>query len=254
LNTAVADVWLLDVESNALTRMTTEGNNAFPIWTSDSKSIVYISNRGSDRFRVWKQVADASSPAEVIFGGNFDVGEAQLAPDGHTLMYRTSTIQIAQQRDIWYVDLAGDKKPKPIVASRFNEAEPRLSPNGKWIAYQSDESGLFQIYVRPFPGPGAVSQVSVDGGIEPIWAPDGRRLFYRHARQLIAADVARTPEFRTTSRHVLFEGAYFSVVMTHASYDVAPDGKHFVMLRTDESGDLVVITNWLNELRARLAK
>src|SRR5204863_1156028 len=128
---------------------------------------------------------DGSAPAEKLFESDVDMGEALLAPDDRMLIYRAGvTGGAAIGRGIWYVDLKGDRKPKPIVASRFNEVEPRLSRDGKWLAYESDETGMMQVYVRPFPGPGGVTQVSSDGGSEPIWSPDGTRLFYRRGREL----------------------------------------------------------------------
>src|SRR5437762_132211 len=174
LNTANADIWLLDLTSNALTRLTTEGNNAYPMWSNDSKRVVFSSNRGDGRLRAWQQYADGSAPAEKLFESDVDVAEALLTPDDRVLIYRAGISGTAIGRDIWYVDLKGDRKPKPVVASRFNEVEPRLSRDGKWLAYESDETGTMQVYVRPFPGPGGVTQVSADGGTEPIWSWDGK--------------------------------------------------------------------------------
>ena len=224
------------------------------MWTSDGKRLVFVSNRGDGRNRVWQQFADASAPAEKLFETDDDIGEGLLAPDDHTLVYRTGGFGISQQRDIYYVDLTGDRKAKPIAASRFQESEPRLSPDGKWLAYESDETDAMQVYVRPFPGPGGITQVSPDGGIEPVWARDGRRLFYRHRRELVAATITPGAQFGVSQRRVLFEGAFFTQHMAHPSYDVAPDGKHFIISRLDESGQIVVVTNWLNELRARTAR
>jgi hypothetical protein len=96
--------------------------------------------------------------------------------------------------------------------------------------------------------------VSVDGGYEPVWSHDGKRLFYRHGREIVAATVQAGQRFGVGERRMMFEGSFFAVPLQHPSYDVSPDGKHFVVLRTDDSGQLVVVENWLTELRAPIRK
>jgi serine/threonine-protein kinase len=134
---------------------------------------------------------------------------------------------------------------------------PRFSYDGRWVAYVSDESGRYEIYVRPFPGPGGRVRVSDDGGSEPVWSHSGRRLFYRSHRRLIEvsfADWQSGGGLAITGRTTLFEGDYQQSVLgrTFTSYDVAPDDKHFVMLRrAGNAPDIVVWTNWLDELRVK---
>jgi serine/threonine-protein kinase len=141
--------------------------------------------------------------------------------------------------------------PTPLVTKAVNRA-PRFSPNGQWVAYSSDESGTAEIYVRPFPGPGGRIQVSNDGGSEPVWSRDGRTLYYRQGDALIAAAVSATPTFAVQSRRQLFVGPY-EASGPHATYDVAPDGKHLLMLKAREDrAPVVMVLNWAAEVRARL--
>jgi hypothetical protein len=128
---------------------------------------------------------------------------------------------------------------------------PRLSPNGHWVAFATDESGSSEVVVQPFPGPGPRVQVSSGGGTEPVWSRDGKRVFYRGARKIIAANVVTTPSFAVVSRDVLMDDVYLPAVSPHANYDVTLDGKKFLMLQGQDR-HLLVVHNWADELRARL--
>jgi Tol biopolymer transport system component len=172
-----------------------------------------------------------------------------LTPDGHTLVYRTGAQGSA---DVWYRRLAGDTAAHGIATTPFTEQAPRISPDGRWVAYASDESGSFQVVVRPFPGPGSQVTVSVAGGNTPVWSRDGRRLFYSNGNKLLAASVATSPTFVVTAREVLFEGNYL-LIGGHAAFDVSPDGKSLLMLLPlgNRAEEIVVIPNWKMELRAQ---
>lgn len=153
------------------------------------------------------------------------------------------------RRDIYSVSLDGDRKPQPILTSEFDESVPRLSPDGRWLAYTSDESGALEVYVRPFPGPGGRWKVSSDGGTEPIWARSGDRIFFRNGQQLVAATVRVSPGFAPIRREVLFESDFLGDLL-HANFDVTPDGKHFLMLElTGDVAQIVVALDWTSTLR-----
>lgn len=136
-----------------------------------------------------------------------------------------------------------------------------ISPDGRWMAYTSDESGRVEVYVRPFPGPGERWQVSTDGGVEPIWARDGRELFFRLGDALMSAGVEpRGRALRTTVPRRLFEGRYLRVLdlssAVAAVYDVSPDGRRFVMIQGSEEAppsQLQVVIHWFDELKRRVA-
>jgi serine/threonine-protein kinase len=247
---AATDIWLYDLAAGTLTRLTADGSSDRPEWTPDGKRVLFRSERSYES-SLWWQPADGSGPVEALLKVDGGPWEGVLAPDGRTLVYRT--IRPGTGQDIWYVRLHGDRTPHPIATSSFNESHPRVSPDGRWVAYTSNESGRSQVYVRPFPGPGARVQVSTAGGIEPIWSPDGRRLYYRSGRALVAVTVTTAPSFGVASRQVLFEGDFVSTG-PHPSYDVSPDGTQFLMLKpTGDEPQIVVVHDWLAELRARTA-
>jgi serine/threonine-protein kinase len=152
------------------------------------------------------------------------------------------------------VDLHGDRQPHVFLQTPANEYGPTFSPDGRWLAYGSDESGRQEIYVRPFPGPGGKWQISTDSGVEPVWSRDGRELFYRNADKMMAAAVETTPTFSASKPRVLFEQHFEkSIFPFEANYDVSPDGKRFLLVvpPAGESAPTQVnfVLNWSDELR-----
>jgi serine/threonine-protein kinase len=128
----------------------------------------------------------------------------------------------------------------------------RLSPDGRWLAYVTDESGSRQVMVQPFPGPGPRVQVSTNGGAEPVWSRDGRRIFYRGLRKIVAANIVTDPTFAVVSRDELMDDVFQQAVSPHANYDVAPDGTQLLMLKGVDRQGLIVVHNWADEVRARV--
>ncbi len=163
--------------------------------------------------------------------------------------------------DIWVLPLQGERRPRPFAQERFNEGWASFSPDGRWLAYMSDETGKGEIYVQPFPGPGGKWQVSSGGGNYPIWARSGRELFYANGDKLMTAAVAASPTFSSGTPQVLFEKATLLMFMTLGvgpyfakPYDVAPDGKAFLIVKQSVSSptQINVVLNWFEELK-RLA-
>jgi serine/threonine-protein kinase len=242
-------IWLYDVVTKVFRPLTLQDSRG-PVWTRDSKKVVFISSPRPGRATIWSQAADGSSPAEQLFESpDQNIIEVVAAPDGHTLIYR-----VASTARLYSVDVTGDRTPKLIGDGRSAAVHPALSPDGKWLAYATNEGGASQVVVRAFPGPGGVTQVSVDGGTEPVWAPDGRQLFYRRGRQVIAATVTTGDRFTVGATKTLFEGAFQSAgIGARTELGISGDGKRFVMLRrADEESRIIVVTNWLSELRARI--
>jgi dipeptidyl aminopeptidase/acylaminoacyl peptidase len=157
-------------------------------------------------------------------------------------------------RNIYRLPLVGERKPVGVLTGIDDDKNPRVSPDGKWLAYVSNASGREEVYIRPLDGTGARVAASNGGGGEPLWSPDGKRLYYRVGTRLMAAQVVTTPALSITARDVLFEGPYITDPW-HPNYDVAPDGQSFVMLKpVEENRQLVVVMNWVEELRRRTAK
>jgi Tol biopolymer transport system component len=247
-------IWLYEIASGTLTRLTSEGINHGAEWTPDGKRVVFHSFHSSRQGQqrkggLWWQPADGSRPAEQLVDSAADPHLGIVSPDGHWLLY---SIGLSRQRhDFAIMGLDGDRQPRPFLVDRFDKWAPRFSPDGRWVAYVSNESGRQEVYVRPFPGPGGRVQVSATGGGEPVWSPDGRRLFYRNGRQMIAATLTTAPTFAVTAREVLFTGDYHAASGgQHASFDVTRDGKQFLMVKPAGDAQLVVVLNWLAELQA----
>jgi serine/threonine-protein kinase len=150
-----------------------------------------------------------------------------------------------------------DRKAQPFLQTSFNESAPRFSPDGHWLAYISNESGRYEVYVQPYPGPGGKWQISTDGGTEPVWNPKGRELFYRSDSKMMAVDIATQPGFAVGKPRMLFEGGYVPTPYTFPNYDVSSDGQRFLMLKPVEAGDaaptqIIVVLNWFEELKRRV--
>jgi serine/threonine-protein kinase len=245
-----ADLWLVDAQTKALTKLTTaEGIDDMAEWSPDGKKVIYRS--GSTAGTVLRQVPiDGSERPSPLITSLSDPFTALLSRDGQWMIVRTSDLT-ARFRDIYLVPTSGDRTPRPFAATRASETTPALSPNDRWLAYSSDESGRLEVYVRPFPGPGERVQVSLAGGTEPRWSKDGHTIFYRTGRAVMAATVASTPSFTISDRRNLFDGP-FLFDGGQANYDIAPDGKHFLMLQSfDRQAETIMIYGWGNELRRR---
>lgn len=244
-----SDIWVFDRSANTFTRITTADVNTAPEWTSDGRRILY-KEAGGDGTRMMLTAADGSTAPEELFSNGFIWNEGILSADERWLIVRTAPDNVAS-RDIFAVDLKGDRKLQPLVTGPTSETMPRLSPDGRWLAYQSDVSGRFEVYVRPFPEEGARAQVSDAGGTEPIWSRDGRTLFYRGAQGIVATSVTSGSAFTVGARRLAMPSTE-PPDPTHASYDVAPDGSGFLFSRP-AGGQVtaVVIHNWRREFRER---
>jgi serine/threonine-protein kinase len=243
------DIWTIDLGSRTLERLTSEGGNDRPEWSADGLRVGYSSNRDTPQ-GFWWQPADGSGPATKLHVAQHPIREGVFTPDGKGLLYRTD--HSTNARDVWLRPLVGDTTPVPLLVGPHDEKMPRASPDSRWLAYVSNESGREEVYIRSMtPGGGRVP-VSAGGGGEPLWAPRGLTLYYRVCSEVIEGTIATTPSLRVSGRRVLFNGPYASDVF-HPSYDVAPDGRSFLMVRpVDQSRGLVMVVNWGRELRRRV--
>jgi Tol biopolymer transport system component len=199
------------------------------------------------------QLADGSAGAEQLTTSDYLNSPNSFSPDGQLIAFMESNPQT--NRDIWVLNLK-DRKTQPFLKTPAEETAPKFSPDGKWLAYSSDESGRREIYVQPYPGPGGKWQISTDGGREPIWNPNGRELFYRNGDKMMAVDIATQPGFSAGRPRVLFGGPYVLSPTTTANYDVSPDGQRFLMLKGGEeqqaATQIHVVLNWFEELKRRV--
>jgi eukaryotic-like serine/threonine-protein kinase len=245
------DVWLYELTSQTFTRLTTDGaTNERPEWTPDGSRVLYRSGR-TQRSEIWWRPADLSAAAEPLLADpEEDLFEAVMSPDGRYVAYQLDTAGA----DIMYKSRGSDGPAIPVANSRGVETMPRFSPDGKWIAFVTDESGNNQVVVQPFPGPGARTQVSTRGGIEPVWSRDGRRIYYRDSGKIMVANVSADPGFRVISRAAVMDDEYVLSENPHANYDVTADGRGFLLLKPVQQGDMIVVVNWRKVLRDALAR
>ena len=247
-----ANVWLADTGRGTLTRLTFEGYSRDPVWTPDGSAMAFGSKRGASEFGIYRQRVDGQAQAELIWASPVPIwpDPQSWSPDGRTLVFSTKAKDTAE--DIWTLSLEGDRVAKPWLQSAANEWAGRLSPDGRWMAYNSDESGQPEVYVQPFPGRVGKWLVSQGGGgFNAIWSRDGRRLYFRRGDQVLETDVDTASGFTLGTPRVLFSGRYLA---TGRDFDVSPDGTRFVMMRNDDSrstATLHVVLNWWHALEAR---
>ncbi len=241
------DVWILDLERPGSLRQLTYRGGGFPVWSHDGRRIAFMS-RQEGRGDLYTVPADGSGSPERVVSGERTKIPVSWSAEGVLAYYE---IGEANERDIWSVDLEGDRIPRPFVATPANELSPVFSPDGHHIAYVSGETGQNEVYVRPFPPPGPVAAVSIDGGSEPVWSRDGKELYYRHGDTLMSVSVRYSPRFEVGRPGTAIDAPLLPGSGGNASYDIAADGQSFLMLRppTDTHVEqLRLVLNWAETL------
>jgi Tol biopolymer transport system component/tRNA A-37 threonylcarbamoyl transferase component Bud32 len=257
-----SQTWLYDLSRETLTRLTFEGSsNLGAIWTPDGQRITFNSNKEGSTNLFWQR-ADGSGGLERLTTNEYLQAPSSWSPDGQLLAFHE--VNPNTQRDIWVLRMSDTspgsgevRKTQPFLRTRFDEAGPRFSPDGRWLAYISNESGRYEIYVQPYPGPGGKWQISTEGGNEPVWNPNGRELFYRSGNTMMAVDIATQPGFAAGTPRMLFEGLYDPAPYPLANYDVSRDGQRFLMLKPAEQQQAAptqinVVLNWFEELKQKV--
>ena len=238
---------VFDIGQGRTTRLTPENDNHNPVWAPDGQRIAYVSYRGDGPgYHLIARpaaggVEEPLGPPDRFVGPTTEIAWSALG-----------AVVFADRGDLWSLSLSPDSQPMPFAPSRFNESSPAFSPDGRWLAYVSDESGRTEVYVRPFPGPGESHTVSVGGGSEPVWDRRGRELLYRNGDGMMVVAVTTQPTFTAGRPRLLFTGPFVRSGV-RADYDVSPDGESFVMLDSGEdSGAATKINamlNWFEELK-----
>ena len=248
-----SDVWVYELERDIMTRLTSGPTAEFdPFWTPAGKRIIF--SLESPVYNLFWKAADGSSAEEPLLSSGNDKYPGSVSADGKTLAYAE---QHPETRfDLWVLPLEGERQAKPFLLTPYSEYRPYFSPDGHWLAYQSNQSGRYEIYVQAYPGPGAKVQISTEGGTEPIWAGNGRELFYRSGRKILVVPLIKTsPELIAGKPVQLFDGPYSSDAYRRG-YDVTPDGQRFIMVMVPEGSaprQINVIVNWFEELRRRVS-
>ena len=257
------DIWTLDVARGALTRQTFEaGEDETSTWMPDGKTLVYASSRQDKPRTVFRRRADGAGAEESLWTGTQHVHVETVTADGRALILAVSEVN-GSPPDLALLPLDGDHALKPLLQSKFGEAGARLSPDGRWLAYFSNETGRDEVYVRAFPSLEGKLQVSTGGGRQPVWSRKGDELFYRGEGAMMAVRVGPGSPLSVTAPRKLFEDRYYNKGLTHTGYDVSRDGR-FLMVKDPAAGQVtgvgtvlpqtnfIVVLNWFEELQQKL--
>jgi eukaryotic-like serine/threonine-protein kinase len=240
--TAAIAVWSL--AEHALLRVSFEpGLQYAPVWTRDGTRIAY----GSPQGIFWRR-ADGTGSAEPLLLGS-GLNTSAWTRDGKLIFTQGS----AASGDIYLLSVSGERTRQPLIATKYDEGRAALSPDGHWLAYQSNESGRYEIYVRPFPDVDSGKwPVSTGGGEEPRWSRDGRTLFFINGQKLLSADVATEPTFSSQPPQKAFDLIDYQPTGIPFPFDVSPDGKRILLDRpARRRADIVVVQNWLADVEQR---
>ena len=240
------DIWLHDLVHGADTRFTFDAKTEwYPLWSPDGKQIIFASNR-TGKWGLYVKPSSGTGQEELLFESPNSKWGCDWSRDGKTVFFVDAGAQ--SRFDLWALPNplsdAASRKPYPLLATDANESFGALSPNGKYLAYMSDESGALQVYVQSFPGKEGKFQISASGGGRPVWSRDGKEIFYIAADQkLMAVEVKNGPGFEYGIPKPLFE----TRVRGGSAFDVSPDGKRFLMvnnLADSGAASLNVVLNW----------
>ncbi len=238
------NIWLFDVRRRAMQRLTFENDNFYPAWSPDGSYLVYSRQTGGDN-DLYRLRADGAGQPELFFNQPQRQWDLEFGPAGRLALFRQNDSLTG--RDLWLLDLTTGQA-RPYLATPHQERAPKISPDGRLVAYVSDETGRSEIYLRTFPDTLGKWLVSRDGGTEPLWSPDGKELFYRSADKILVTEVDPGPPLTIGTPRIMLEGPYVPNPM-HTNYDIHPSGDRLVMLRSGEGErQVVVVQNLFTEL------
>ena len=248
------DIWIWNLAREIPTRLTFDPRmDRSPVWTPDSRRVVFRSGPGG-LGDLLSKAADGTGSVDRLTEGRDHY--FSFSPDAGSLVF--SDWRDDTRHDLHVLSLAGDRGIETVVATEFNEWNAELSPDGRWIAYESDQSGRYEVYVRPFPDVDAGQwQISMSGGTHPLWGFDGHELFYRSGLAVMSVGIQADPSFTLATPEVLFEGNCFRT-SEGRSYDVTQDGQRFLMIKEAEGPDntstptFIFVQNWHEDLKRLL--
>jgi serine/threonine-protein kinase len=263
-----SDIWVYEWERDTLTRLTFVGEqNGWPLWTPDGQRITYSSQDAGGAYNLWWIRADGAGNPQRLTESKSTEYARSWRPDGRVLAFRQANSSTSL--DILTLSIEGDERsgwkpgdPKPFVNSAFLEELAAFSPDGRWLAYMSQESGNGEVYVRPFPGPGGKWQVSTGGGNFPKWSSNGKELFYRSLdiKIMVATYTASADSFRADKPQLWSPGQFTDLSYLGGgigNFDLHPDGKRFAVLKAPDTEEAPAVNrvnfilNFFDEIRSK---
>jgi serine/threonine-protein kinase len=255
-------VWSFDIARGALSPVTVDGRSDLGVFAPDGKRIVFRSAAGGGEGNLYWKAADGSGAVERLTTSARSQTPASWSPDGTMFAYvEEGESKGFFQFDIWVLSI-GDRKTRAVIHTAANEMTPEFSPDGRWLAFVSNESGRNEVYVQPYPGPGERHLISTNGGEQPAWSGNGRELFYVQGgtfsgggrKTLMSVRVVTAPAFLAATPEALFESADLSIPWGR-SYDVASDGRRFLLTLRKEAptnpppAQMIFVQHWFEELK-----
>ena len=247
-------IWVYDISEGSLTQLTFEADNSVPVWAPDGARVTFSSNRSGARNLFLIRADGRSSPERLTTSDNTQL-PGSWSPGGEVLAFVEH--HPSTGRDVWMLRYEGAREITPFIRTPFDESAPRFSPDGRTVAYVSNQSGRSEVYVRSFSDPSQTAQVSRSGGSEPVWAVDGRELFYRAGDRLMGATVQLGAQIRVGAPRVVLSVSHERGTLDRANYDVMPGGRVVVVRASEQTaaaGELHVVLNWLDSIRQALAQ
>ncbi len=248
------DVWIYETTTDSFSRLTFKAMPSQAEWSRDGSRVTYASLRSDGTCELLLQPADGTAPAERLLATEGVTWPGSWLPDGRALAFMIHGP--GGSGDILLLRTPGEGPPQPLAQGSANEWGARISPDGRWLAYVSDESGRFEVYVQPLAGSGTRHQISTEGGQEAVWSRDGRELFYRSDKRMMAVTIGGGTSPAPGRPRLLFEGRYALGIPGIPNYDVGPDGRFLMIQLSDEEeqerGTIHIVLDWLEELRRRV--
>jgi eukaryotic-like serine/threonine-protein kinase len=243
------DIWIYSLDGEVVAPLTFDHNGLWPIWTPDGRQVIYASRHGRGLSLVRKNV-DGTGEPERLVSDEYSYSPMSCSPDGRLLVFDRWGSNTGN--DVWVLPLVGERRAEPLIATANNEGNGVVSPDGRWIAYISDESGRIEVYVRGFPRSSGKWQVSTEGAREPLWSRGGRELFYRALEgNLKVVAVTLDPVFSAGKARLVYSGPFRMGGRTN--YDITPEGDRFLIVtEAAPIKQLRVVLNWLTEIKAHV--
>ncbi len=247
-NSRSGDIAIYDLQRNVNTRFTFNGaDDILPVWSPDGLYIYFSSNRSNKYYGIYRKKVNGSGSAELVFSSDKDIYDTDISKDGKFLTY--SKDNGGGRWDLYVLPLTGEQKPYPIQNTEFNEWYGYFSPDSKWIAYQSDESGIYEIYVKAIDGKGGKWQVSQGGGQAPVWGPDGKEIFYYNNNKLYSTEITeKGNQLSIGKTQLVIDGTLRGTI---GFLSVSTDGKKFAFwVRTGAQSNppITLVVNLKDEL------